>query len=122
MKDQRKTLGQKGEEAVFEHYRKNGYRLIEKNWRARIGEIDLIFQKKNTLAFIEVKTRKSKTFGSPAESITAKKQNKLINLVNYYLTTHKPAKNIDKIRIDAVEVLETDDQLEVNVIENILEL
>jgi putative endonuclease len=121
-KDYRKILGTKGEEAVLKHYEARKFKLLEKNWRRRIGEIDLIFQKKDTLIFVEVKTASSENSIKPIENITEKKQKKLTNLANLYLATHSLSKKIKNIRIDAAEVLEKNGAFEINVIENIIEL
>jgi putative endonuclease len=59
------------------HLEEQGYRIIEKNYRCRIGEIDLIASHEEALVFIEVKTRNSARYGSPRQAITAAKQKKL---------------------------------------------
>lgn len=81
----RKTLGQKGEEIACRALKKQGYRIIEKNFRCRQGEIDIIAEDKATLCFIEVKARYSQNFGSPEESVTKRKQGKLYAAAAIYL-------------------------------------
>ena len=121
-KDPRKTLGDKGEEAVLKHYENRKYKLLEKNWRVHLGEIDLIFQKKDVLVFVEVKTGNLEDDIRPIENITERKQKKLVDLANFYIAIHKLSKKIKKIRIDAAEVLEMGGYFDINVLENIIEL
>jgi putative endonuclease len=72
-KDQRKAKGAMGEEAAALFLENLGYRIIERNWRCRSGEIDLIAKQEHTLVFIEVRSRSSSKYGTPAESVTARK-------------------------------------------------
>ena len=62
-------LGAKGEDRAAQWYEDNGYEILERNWRRREGEIDLIVRRGRTVAFCEVKTRTSDRFGSGAESV-----------------------------------------------------
>lgn len=78
MSDSRKKLGAWGEGVAATRLEANGYKIIGRNWRCRIGEIDIIAQQGETVAFIEVKTRKGRSAGSPEESITPRKAQKLI--------------------------------------------
>lgn len=97
--------GKAGEELAFEYVLKKGFTIIEKNWRySRIGEIDIIASDKNTLAFIEVKTRTTDKFGHPAESINQAKMNKIIKLAQIYLSQNEKIK-FDEYRFDAVCVI-----------------
>ncbi len=122
-KENRKTKGEKGENAVLGRYIKEKYKLLEKNWRAPIGEIDLIFQKKNTLVFVEVKTATGGEFGSPLEKIDSRKQKKLAQLADLYLATHSSIlRKIRNVRIDGAAVLMKDDNYEITIAENIIEL
>ncbi|MGE5700904.1 MAG: YraN family protein [Clostridia bacterium] len=75
--DGRALLGREGESVAEKHLLDRGYVLIERNFRTREGEIDRIFLERDTLVFVEVKTRRSTLFGTPMESITWKKQRKL---------------------------------------------
>ena len=68
---------------------KQGYRILEKNYRCRIGEIDVVAQKNKRLAFIEIKTRRHTGFGRPEEAVHAAKQKKLIQLAQWYLKDKK---------------------------------
>lgn len=69
-----KALGSLGENFAEEYLIQDEYEIIARNYRCKSGEIDIIATKNRTLYFVEVKTRRSKTFGSPAEAVTQKKQ------------------------------------------------
>lgn len=81
----RKALGLKGEEIACMALKREGYRIIEKNFRCRQGEIDIIAEDDKTLCFIEVKARSSQNFGPPEESVTKWKQKKLYAVAFVYL-------------------------------------
>jgi putative endonuclease len=75
--DHRTTLGAAGEHAVAGWYEAAGYTVLARNWRCRAGELDLVVGRGRTIVFCEVKTRRSDTFGTPAEAVTAAKQRRL---------------------------------------------
>jgi putative endonuclease len=75
--DRRTTLGAAGEHAVAAWYESAGYTVLARNWRCRAGELDLVVARGRTIVFCEVKTRRSATFGTPAEAVTATKQRRL---------------------------------------------
>ena len=72
-----KAVGGLGEDFAVYYLESCGYRIIERNFRCRLGEIDLIAQDGKTLVFVEVKTRRSRRYGSPQEAVTTAKQAKL---------------------------------------------
>ena len=67
---EKKELGKKGEELALRFLKKRGYRIIEKNYVCKMGEMDIIAKEKDTLVFIEVKTRTSTVFGPPQLAVT----------------------------------------------------
>ena len=77
--------GKKGEEIAAKYLKKNGYKILEKNFRKPYGEIDIIAQKGENVAFVEVKTRKSDSYGTPAEFVTAKKQERIKKTAYTYI-------------------------------------
>ena len=77
--------GSAAEKLAMEHLQAQGLRLLERNFRTRGGEIDLIMQQGNTLVFVEVRFRQSSDYGSPAETVTMHKQQRLINTASRYL-------------------------------------
>jgi putative endonuclease len=84
-----KPLGRKGEDLAASHLSDKGWDILERNYRTRLGEIDLICQDRNTVVFVEVKTRMSAGFARPVESVTHKKQAKLRRLIEEYLVSHR---------------------------------
>ena len=95
-------LGQEGEALADSFLKKQGYRILKRNFKNKLGEIDIIAQDRDILCFIEVKTRDSIRQGSPLESITRSKQRKLIRLALLYLKSHCHLKQ--KARFDVVSV------------------
>ncbi|MBU4016545.1 YraN family protein [Patescibacteria group bacterium] len=94
--------GIKGEDLATSFLRKKGYKIIERNFRAIGGEIDIIALDKDTLVFIEVKARSTKEFGSPLEAITNRKMKSLIKTAQFYKI--KNPRLPDCLRIDAVAI------------------
>ena len=80
--------GQLGERFAANFLRKKGYAILAANFKTRFGEIDLIVQKDNILAFVEVKTRSEGSLFSPAEAVDYKKQNRIIKAAIEYITTY----------------------------------
>jgi putative endonuclease len=99
---ERTGLGARGEDEAAEHYRQRGYRVLERNWSCRLGEIDLILTKGETLVFCEVKTRRGSSLGGPYEAVTWKKQRTLRRLAEAFLVASgaRPA----DIRFDVASV------------------
>jgi putative endonuclease len=85
----RRRLGDFGENVATAHLKRQGYTILARNWRCQLGEIDLIAQAQGDLVFVEVRTRRSRTHGSPEESITKTKQQRLIALAYAYLEAHQ---------------------------------
>ncbi len=84
----RKKLGDLGERLALARLTELGYRLIETNWRCRIGEVDIIAWHEQCLTFIEVRTRRGDGAGSPEASVTVRKSYRLQQLVAAYLQSH----------------------------------
>lgn len=102
MKKSRLELGLLGEELASQYIRQRGYRILERNCRSRMGEIDIIARDGETVVFVEVKTRSSDEYGSPADSITKAKQSRLIRSASYYL---KRQRNCPECRFDVVSII-----------------
>ncbi len=96
-----KITGQCGEDAAAGYLKKKGYKIIERNYRNKIGEIDIIAKNKENLIFVEVKTRSSDKFGTPAEAVTYYKRQRIINCAGWYLAKNPTDLNI---RFDIIEV------------------
>lgn len=96
-------LGRRGEDLAARFLEDAGYRVIERNWRCRQGEIDIVACIADTLVFVEVKTRSSLAFGHPFEAITATKLARLRVLAAAWCAEHHP--RASRIRLDAVAVI-----------------
>lgn len=105
MSRRRVVLGASGEELVASWYEARGYQVVDRNWRCRDGEIDLIVRAGSDLAFCEVKTRTSLAFGHPAEAVTVAKQRRLRLLASRWLAEgHSPVRP-SEIRFDVAAVI-----------------
>ena len=104
MTDRRRTLGTRGEAAVARWYRARGYTLVDRNWRVREGEIDLIMRRGRLLVFCEVKTRRGDAFGSPFDAVTARKQQRLRGLALRWLADHGAGRSPIRFDVAAVRV------------------
>lgn len=98
-----KLTGKLGEEIAVKHLKDNGYIIIQKNYRTKYGEIDIIAKDENFLVFVEVKARRSQTFGYPREAVDIFKQSRIKNIANLYLATKKNLNS--KVRFDVVEIV-----------------
>lgn len=95
--------GLQGQKAAETFLRSKGYTILERNYRIRSGEIDIIAAQDTYVVFIEVKTRNSLTYGYPCEAVNHKKQQKIINTAHHYIATKICADG--DFRFDVVEVL-----------------
>ncbi len=80
------TVGRRGEEEAFTFLKKNNFRVVEQNFRCRLGEVDIIAWDQEQLVFVEVRARTSYSFASAEETVNARKQQKLRKLAMYYLS------------------------------------
>lgn len=85
----KRDIGNKGEDFAVKKLKKLGYKIIQRNFNANIGEIDIIAKDKDYLCFIEVRMRKSTSYGSGAETVDIFKQRKIIKAAQVYLKVHK---------------------------------
>lgn len=99
-----KSVGQIGEDLAAEFLKKQKYKIIERNYRIRGGEIDIIAVDHNTLVYVEVKTRTSHRFGLPIESVTPSKLNFLIRAAKFYRNNRSHLKLPEAERIDVIAV------------------
>ncbi len=108
-----------GEDIAVDYLKKKGYKIIERNFRKGYTEIDIIAVKDDTLVFVEVKSRKSNSYGDPFESIAPWKVKNLVKTAEFYKLLHPRLP--DFMRIDAVGVfLSPDDRIQkIEHIENI---
>ncbi len=97
------ALGAQGEELAAQFLQGAGMRIVERNWRCRYGELDLIVTDDETTAFVEVKTRSGLGFGTPAEAVTFTKQQRIRRLALLWLAEQQGPWL--RIRFDVVSVL-----------------
>ncbi len=103
-KGYKQRLGQRGEEIAVNYLRQQGYTILTRNWRCPRGEIDIVACEGETLAFVEVRTRRGDCFGTPEESITPAKQAKLVELAQSYLQEAELEEVDWRIDVVAIEV------------------
>ncbi|MGH7785003.1 MAG: YraN family protein [Candidatus Binatia bacterium] len=113
-------LGREGERIAERYLKKKGYKLVERNYRCAVGELDLIVLDRRVIVFVEVKTRTGPGFGSPLEAVEFRKQHKMIQAAQFFLT----ARNLNQreARFDVVGVSWPGAQPLVEHIENAFEL
>jgi len=105
MADKTKLRGRWGEALAAEYLRKKGYTITAMGWRSRFGEIDVVAEDRRTLAFVEVKLRKSADFAAAREFVDRRKREKLIKTAKLYLAEHETEK---QPRFDVVEIYAPD--------------
>lgn len=117
IKDTQKiTTGKEGEKIAAAYLKKNGYEIIEINFRCPIGEIDIVAKEKNDLVFVEVKTRKSIELGYPEQAVGMRKQKKMSQLALWYMQKRKIADT--NARFDVVAITLIPEKNEVKLIQN----
>lgn len=97
-----RLLGRWGEALAADYLRQKGYEILASGWRCRFGEIDLIVKNKEYLCFVEVKLRRSTAFGTAAEFVDGRKQQRLRTTAQLYLQQHP---TVLQPRFDVMEVL-----------------
>ncbi|MBW2614211.1 MAG: YraN family protein [Deltaproteobacteria bacterium] len=120
MVNRKQAFGKVGESVAVQYLKKQGYKIIEKNYRTKVGEIDIIAKEKGSLVFVEVKTRRSRSFGSPKWAITPQKKRNLSKAALYYLKTTDQS-GADA-RFDVVSILADEDGMEIELIRNAFDL
>ena len=113
-------LGSSGEDAAVDLLKKRGYRILARNYKTKLGEIDIIARDKDTLAFIEVKARHSDRFGLPQEAVSVSKQRQISKAALIFLKEHSLLEK--KARFDVVSVVYSKDKPQLDLIKNAFEL
>lgn len=113
-------LGQSGEEAAVSFIKRNGYRIITKNYKSKLGEIDIIARDKGTICFIEVKSRKTDRYGLPQEAVSMDKQRHISRAALLFLKE----KNLlnKKARFDVISIIYNEGIPKLGLIKNAFEL
>ncbi len=99
----RQTLGLEGETRACQALQSRGYRILQRRYRTRFGELDIVARHDGAIVFIEVKTRWGSAFGDPAASVTTQKQRRLVVMASDYLARHGLTRA--PVRFDVVAVL-----------------
>ena len=120
MQNNSQKFGERGENLAVWYLKQNGYKIIEQNYRSRMGEIDIIAKDGKTIVFVEVKSRRSIRYGSPKWAITPKKQRKISMVALYYLKTTQQTDT--KARFDVVAITSNQDEPQIEIVENAFEL
>jgi len=118
---QKKELGKRGEDIAIKFLKEKGYKIIERNYRCPMGEVDVVAEDKETLVFVEVKTRTSTNFGLPEEAISYRKKQHLSRIASFYLIYHKIKEA--NCRFDVVSILMESDKIkDIHLIKNAFEV
>jgi len=113
-KDKRHQLGKDSEQLAVDYLKKLGYTIIQRNYRIQGGEIDIIAKEKNTIVFIEVKSRSNTRYGHAIQSLTRQQQKRLSKTALTYLYQHKmhnQSARFDMIAIQKNQYMKTDIRL-----------
>jgi putative endonuclease len=113
MKDPRRQLGNRGEDLAAAALKKQGYKILERNYTTPLGEIDLIARQGGELVFIEVKTRKSLRFGAPQDAVSAPKQARLRKLAEYYLKRQRLGEVPARFDVVGITIIEGEPRMEI---------
>ncbi|WP_452219705.1 YraN family protein [Lacinutrix salivirga] len=112
---QHNELGEKGEQLAVDFLLKNNYQIIERNYRFQKAEVDIIAQKADVLAIIEVKTRSTKAFGNPQDFVKPKQIQRLVKAVDEYVTVN----GLDvEVRFDIIAIVKENKQYVIEHLEN----
>ena len=114
------TLGQRGEDLAVDFLKKKGYKILRRNFKTRLGEIDIIGLDQDTYCFVEVKTRNSLRFGDPQEAVSFPKQRQISKAALLFLKENHLLNAL--ARFDVVSVFCSDNTPQFNLIKNAFEL
>jgi len=120
MQSNQQKFGEKSENLAAWYLKQNGYKIIEQNYRNRMGEIDIIAQDGKTIVFVEVKSRRSVRYGSPKFAVTPKKQRTISRVALYYLKTTNQTGA--KARFDVVAIISNRDEPQIEMVKNAFDL
>jgi len=120
MRNRRQQFGDKGESIAVKQLKKEGYKILKRNYRTKLGEIDIIAEEGGVITFIEVKARKSEKYGTPRHAVTPAKQKKISMVALSYLKeTNQFGK---KARFDVVTINPGNGNSTVSLIKNAFDL
>ena len=114
----RQDTGTLGEKMAAGFLKKQGYHILQTNYRCPEGEVDIVARHKDCLVFVEVRAKRSSAFGSPEESITPVKMDRLRRVAAHYRQTHDDIPDSWRIDVVAVEIDRQNRPLRIEIIEN----
>ncbi len=120
MQNTRQKFGEQGESLAVWFLKKKGYKILEQNYRTKLGEIDIIAREKKTIVFVEVKSRKSIRYGNPKWAVTAKKQRTISMVALSYLKATNQSDS--RARFDVVAITTNLDEPQIEIVKNACEL
>ena len=104
MSTARARLGRQGEELTAAELSRRGYDIVARNWRCQTGEVDIVARREGVWYFFEVRTRRGREYGTPEESLTAAKQQRMVDVALTYLGEHEMVDLDWRIGLAAVEI------------------
>lgn len=105
----KKRRGRRGEDLACHFLRKKGFRILERNFRCKMGEIDIVAIGGEHLCFVEVKARTRTDYGMPRDAVNRRKQLKLLRTAQFYLKLHPGLADHASPRMDIIEILYRDE-------------
>ncbi len=102
------VLGRRGEDRAARYLESCGYAVLDRNWRIREGEIDLVAARAGELVVVEVKTRRDEAFGHPFEAVDARKSRRLWRLAVAWIAAHPVEAQGRRLRVDAIAIVGPD--------------
>ncbi len=120
MPETKLEFGKLAEKTAAEFLKANGYKILECNYRTKLGEIDIIAEEQGTICFVEVKARHSLNLGSPEDAVTAKKQRQMSKAAIFYLKANNLLERLS--RFDVLTFLYTDNLPKISLIKDAFEL
>ena len=118
--DRRQALGTRGEDLACEELKRRGYDILDRRFRTRFGELDIVARDKGVLAFVEVRARSGCRFGSPFESVTPQKRRRICAMAETYLFVKRLADAA--CRFDVVSVIEGRDGRKVELLKGAFDI
>lgn len=115
--NRRGQVGRQGEELAADFLQQRGFTIIERNWHCRAGEIDLIVEREGIIRFVEVKTRRTMTFGYPEEAVSFSKRQRWFRAIEFWVQQHGQIQVI--YQADVISILWTTQEPAIEWIENV---
>lgn len=119
MSKARAKLGRRGEALAAEELARRGYEIVVRNWHCQVGEVDIVARRSDVLHFFEVRTRRGREYGTPEESVTPAKRQRMIDVALTYLGEHELTDTDWRVGFVAVEMSRTGQLLRLEVYDSI---